>query len=188
MKRRKFIGGLLSVGGLMTVGVATPPLASQNKIESPKIYSEPFYEFFKHFNGFEISQYQKFFYEAYLGNKHFMLTNGRQAYGCSTLLLTMAAWESLANQHQFFSNHDLVFISSNSSLNKLRMQTLKRKELELGMSFPVVFVNISSSPFPPISRGVRIAFYDCSGDWHSDWNIIQPLVREKTFALRTINI
>ena len=180
MKRRTFLTGLLASSALLGLTI---------KADVPDVvdiftWDEPFYDFFKKFNGFEISQYQKFLYEAYINNQHYMLTYGRQVYGISTLLLTLAAWES---QVDYFHG-DTVFISSNSHLNKIRQSILKHKESELGISFPVRFVNIENIPFAPCGKSVRTAFYDCSGDWHSDWKIIKPLVYNKTFTVRTVDI
>jgi hypothetical protein len=189
MKRRTFLSGLIASTTLLGVTLKSDGI----DVANPEVtsYQEPFYEFFEKFNGFEISQFQKFLYDAYLGNTHYALTVGRQKYGCSTLLLTIAAWQSLAYlelrntlSERDYDNHcNIAFISSNEQLNKMRIDTLKQKERELNMSFNVNFINIESIPLH--SRGVSRAFYDCSGDYHSDWGIIRPLI-SRTFLLRTV--
>jgi hypothetical protein len=196
MKRRTFLSGLIASTTLLGVTLKSDRI----DVTNPEVttYQEPFYEFFEKFNGFEISQFQKFLYEAYVGNTHYALTVGRQKYGCSTLLLTIAVWESFPyvelrktistwDSDNHVSGSGIIFLSSNEQLNKMRIDTLKQKEKELNTIFEVIFVNVESIPSGLHIKAPSKVFYDCSGDCHSNWGVICPLIN-KTFMLRTVEI
>ena len=90
MKRRNFIGGILSVIGLGVVG--NKAQATDNQILPIKSNEDEFYLFFYRFNGFPINDNQKMFYDWYKKD-YKMMTMGRET-GTTVFLITLAAFQA----------------------------------------------------------------------------------------------
>jgi hypothetical protein len=92
MKRRNFIGGLLSSIAL----IGTTIKAKAEEVKIIKSDEEDFYEFFHKFNGFPISKDQKMYYDWY--NKDYKHMSMNRQTGTTTFLITLAAYKSLKNE------------------------------------------------------------------------------------------
>lgn len=102
MKRRNFIGGILSAIALM----GTTIKAKSEEVKIIQTDEEDFYDFFNKFNGFPIAFSQKSYYYWY--KKDFLkMTMGRQS-GTTTFLTTLAAYKTLGGEvvsYFTFSEH-----------------------------------------------------------------------------------
>lgn len=125
MKRRNFIGGILSAIGLSAVTLKATEIT---QTKSPiKTDEDEFYSFFYKFNGFPISKEQKMFYDWY--NKDYKkMTMGRQT-GTTTFLITLAAYKSLENE-------TVVYFTFDEQHRKYIVDTYKKKMINYRENFP----------------------------------------------------
>ena len=188
MKRRNFIS-LISASALLGTtfkGYSDSLSKKEDPEYIPFIYKEPFYEFFKWFNGFNISKFQCLLYFQYINNVQ-SLTLPRQC-GASTFLLTLAAWSSMAADELRRYNPEIFkttpekhyVIVSNEITSKNMQQYLKEREGELNMNFRIKFLTEDDSlNLQDFSYG----FFDC----------VEPPKKSigygtKTFTLKTTEV
>jgi hypothetical protein len=188
MKRRNFLS-LISASALLgtTFKGYSDSLSNKEDVKCIQfLYKESFYEFFKWFNGFNISKFQCLLYFQYI-NKVESLTLPRQC-GASTLLLTLAAWSSMAGDefrrytpdiYKLTSDKYYVIVSNKASLKNMQ-QHLKEREEVLNMTFRIKFLTEDDS----LSLdNFNCVFFDC----------VEPPKKligygTKTFTLKTTEV
>lgn len=149
MKRRNFLQ-LISASALLGTTFKGYSDSLSEKEETkylPFIYKEPFYEFFKWFNGFYISEFQCLLYYQYINGVK-SLSLPRQC-GASTLLLTLAAWKSMeadelrryTPEYYKVTAEKYYVIVSNETASKNMQLRLKEREGKLNMNFRIKFLS-----------------------------------------------
>jgi hypothetical protein len=178
MKRRTFLGAL---GALFLPTVVVAKTIVENKI-TPPTEEEDFYQFFLNFNGFPIIEMQKIMFNFYK-NGFTADAYGRQIFGVSTFMLTLAAWEA-------FRGKTVVHFSSNQYLRdrvKRKFHQNIDKHFD-GKSPSIDFGNIESKNMGCIMKKYDVALLDQSDPYyHEAWSTIAPSVK-KHLLLKTYEL
>lgn len=159
MKRRNFIGGLIS--SIALIGTTTK--AKSEEVKIIRTEDDNFYNFFYRFNGFPINEMQKRAFQARY-SQYNMGTRIRRS-GASVFLMTLAAWEANRGKQVMLAhtNNDLGRIVKIDYFNKCQKMGIIPTPVDS-------LVAHDSSDYNLCGRSWDIVLHDCSGEsWNMYW-------------------
>lgn len=163
MKRRNFIGGLLSTIGL---GATLKASESSSMVYSPyipiiKSEEEQFYEFFEKFNGFPINDDQKRMYKYKNTLRDVCMIRSRRV-GATTYLMTLTAWEACQGKQVVFAH------STGELLNNVKREYIFKCD-SLKITPTPVYWTVAGNSSDIRGRSFDVCLYDSSFDFKNDW-------------------